>query len=298
MSKCTVSVLGLALVIVAACGGKSDSDSAPSNGWSAEERLVFENGGGNSLGVAIADFDHALVVSESDNPSAMPLTSDEDEDAETTDDDDDKAEDDDDGKTTASEAEGDDDEGVAQPTEAEIQKCSDHFGETVKGLQLSGNKATSSIESGDFIAVRLSGNQAAINILLTAKEGEEPTLKGICIVSSGNKPTANVVLNGVSVDKVLYLASGNGAKAHFEVKDNAKIAAFEAKLSGNVGDLIITGGGEYSCEGIKVSGNDAAPKCGADAVTEAQANNEEVAAAAAKSKGASGAKEAAKTAAQ
>ena len=222
----------LLVFLVPSC---SDSSSSSSSGWTEEEYEMFTTQGTNSIGVDPLAYDYGFVV----NPSSSGLSFNLSDDA---------------------------DEGVNELSTSELKKCSDHFGEEIVGVQINGNSAHTDMDVGDYIAVKMNGNQSSVNILITnpdaeneeteeaanlEEEGEDLyDVKGICIIASGNKPTANVVINAATVEKVYYMASGNLAAANFEVKEGGEILEFSANISGNAGALTITGDGEYSCDNI------------------------------------------------
>lgn len=150
---------------------------------------------------------------------------------------------------------------VKEPTEAEIAQCSKHFDEDVKGLKISGNKNTAEISKADIVAVRLTGNQSSVNILLTSDGEGTESIKGVCIIATGNKPATNLVLTDVNVGKVVYMASGNSSTAAFEVSEESTMTDFEANLKGKDHSLSVSGDGTYSCEKISSKGKDANVTC-------------------------------------
>lgn len=259
--------------------GPDDQESSNKKEWSEEERRYFTQDGTNSIGVPTEDYNYAIVVGNpgmnlidekadvnEENMSAEKKPEElgyekekKSENAEVA-----ENEESDEGEDEMEKAEESEDAEVEEATEKELAQCSEHFGKTVTGIQISGKESHTDVEPSDLIAVKMSGNRASINLLLTAEEGAEgvPAIEGICLIVSGNKPTANVVINGVTVGKMYYLASGNDSSANVEVKEGASITDLAATLNGNAGQLQITGAGTYNCDAVEVKGSALEPVCG------------------------------------
>lgn len=171
------------------------------------------------------------------------------------------------------------DEGVKAASESEIAQCSKLFGQKVDGVKISGSSSHVDLSPSQFLAVKMTGNKNSANLLVTVSPDDDTTgdlnlddetpydIEGLCIIVAGNQPTVNVVVNDAKIGSVYYVATGNGAKANFEVKDGASMHSFKGIVKGNAGSLLITGEGDYSCADMSVKGNAETPTCGPNSTT-------------------------------
>ena len=140
---------------------------------------------------------------------------------------------------------------VIQADEADTKKCSGILGKTVNAVKITGTERSIRVDSKNIFAVKLSGNHSSINLLLTNGLDQDPVkAPGVCIIASGNQPVSNIVVNGIELKEVVYIARGNKAKAAFEIRNDASIENFSTSLKGNIGETKIFGEGSYDCQTI------------------------------------------------
>ncbi|MDQ3234886.1 MAG: hypothetical protein M3Q07_24025 [Pseudobdellovibrionaceae bacterium] len=100
----------------------------------------------------------------------------------------------------------------------DIQQCRDVFTGTVEGWKVAGSDNAASIEATQAFAVKITGNENSLNLIIKAKEGETAPVSfpGVCLVLAGNKPKVQASFTGVALEH--FKVVGNGNQGTVEVK--------------------------------------------------------------------------------
>jgi hypothetical protein len=96
----------------------------------------------------------------------------------------------------------------------EIQQCRDVFSGTVEGWKVSGSENEVSITPSEAFAIKITGNQNVLNLVIKAKEGETAPVSfpGVCLVLAGNKPTVKATLTDVTLEQFKVVGNGNDGR--------------------------------------------------------------------------------------
>ncbi|HYX38872.1 MAG TPA: hypothetical protein VE954_37680 [Oligoflexus sp.] len=100
----------------------------------------------------------------------------------------------------------------------DIQQCRDVFTGTVEGWKVAGSDNAASIEATQAFAVKITGNENSLNLIIKAKEGATAPVSfpGVCLVLAGNKPKVQASFSGVALEH--FKVVGNGNQGTVEVK--------------------------------------------------------------------------------
>lgn len=161
--------------------------------------------------------------------------------------------------------------------------CAEAFGKDVELVKITGNKSTVSVAPAGVLAIKISGNQNAVNVKIKSDAAaaspapgstatptptpspspiaEKPILAGLCFMLSGNQARATVAVDNFTLSKFVYVASGNQPAADVTVQKNAEIKEMFVKISGNGGTLKVSGEGKYTCPSAVLKGNAGGVEC-------------------------------------
>nr|AIA11414.1 Unknown Function [uncultured bacterium] len=125
---------------------------------------------------------------------------------------------------TATDTETETDDAEGDPVKKQvIQQCRGVFTGTVEGWKVAGSENKLGLTPTQAIAVRLTGSQNSLSLVIKAKEGETApvTFPGICLVLAGNQPHVQATLNGVSLEHFKVVGHGNGGTVDIELQSGS-----------------------------------------------------------------------------
>jgi hypothetical protein len=148
--------------------------------------------------------------------------------------------------------------GISSDDSKAIAKaCSQHFkGTASKIVVLSAGESAQTLTLGSqtVLAVRITGNQQALN--LTLAEGQP--LAGLCLVLRGHESSIQLT-SGAAVKKMVYLAAGDQSSGSIQFSNGLEASYIE--LTGHEAQLDMLGVDDNVCKAARLRNHSAQIRC-------------------------------------
>lgn len=129
---------------------------------------------------------------------------------------------------------------TSELSQSEQKACAALQGVSAEHIVVAGNQKRVNLSSKSVFALRVAGNQSEVDLNLT---GSAERMAGLCIFATGNQASVRVIINGLVIDRFIYIARGNKSNGSLAITNDGDIRELAVNLSGNGAQLDVSGYG-------------------------------------------------------
>jgi hypothetical protein len=141
--------------------------------------------------------------------------------------------------------------GSGKGADADAGECASVAGINKDRVKVSGNQKTLTMIPGDAFALKVTGNQNAVNLKMSG-DGAGARVSAICLFLAGNQSHVTMDI-GVAVGRIFIKARGNKALVEAAVSKDGVIENLQVDANGNQPSIVMKGEGTYPCDLAAVS---------------------------------------------